>query len=102
MVCVYSRFNLNYIDDKGEKQRPVMIHRAILGSVERQIAVLTESFAGKWPFWLSPRQAMVVPVGHMYNDYAKDVARRLKEAGFCAEADTDDGNTMNKKVNIDI
>ena len=53
------RFNLNYIDDKGEKQHPVMIHRAILGSVERMIAVLTESYGGKWPFWLSPRQVNV-------------------------------------------
>merc|ERR1711976_818569 len=50
------RFNLNYIDEKGEKKHPVMIHRAILGSVERMIAVLLESFGGKWPFWLSPRQ----------------------------------------------
>ena len=50
------RFNLAFIDDKGEKQHPVMIHRAILGSVERMIAVLTESYGGKWPFWLSPRQ----------------------------------------------
>merc|ERR1719216_515018 len=48
------KFNLEYVDDKGEKQHPVMIHRAILGSVERMIAVLTENFGGKWPFWLSP------------------------------------------------
>jgi len=92
------RFNLNYIDDKGEKQHPVMIHRAILGSVERMIAVLTESYGGKWPFWLSPRQAMVVPVGIPFNGYASEVASKLRAAGFCCEADTDDGNTMNKKV----
>merc|ERR1719220_976232 len=55
---------------KGEKKRPVMIHRAILGSVERMIAVLTENFGGKWPFWLSPRQVMVVPVGPTFNEYA--------------------------------
>merc|ERR1711971_477127 len=91
------RFNLNYIDAKGEKHHPVMIHRAILGSVE-MIAVLTESTGGKWPFWLSPRQAMVVPVGIPFNGYAGEVAAMLKKAGFCAEADTDDGNTMNKKV----
>merc|ERR1719427_2111434 len=92
------RFNLNYIDEKGDKKHPVMIHRAILGSVERMIAVLTESFGGKWPFWLSPRQAMVVPVGIPFNKYAKEVADTMRVKGFCVEADTDDGNTMNKKV----
>jgi len=92
------RFNLQYTDEKGEKQHPVMIHRAILGSTERMMAVLTENFGGKWPFWLSPRQAMVVPVGVPFNSYAKEVAELLKTKGFCAEADTDDGNTMNKKV----
>merc|ERR1712066_519222 len=92
------RFNLNYIDEKGEKQRPVMIHRAILGSVERMIAVLTENFGGKWPFWLSPRQAMVVPVAPLYNDYAKEIVTMMKAGGFCVEADVDNSNTMNKKV----
>merc|ERR1711994_458453 len=85
-------------DDKGEKQPPVMIHRAILGSVERMIAILTENFAGKWPFWLSPRQVMVVPVAPPFNDYAKHVQRMMHSGGFCADADTDDSNTMNKKV----
>jgi len=92
------RFNLSYIDEKGEKQKPVMIHRAILGSVERMIAVLTENYGGKWPFWLSPRQVMVVPVGIPFNGYASEVAGRMRTLGYCAEADTDDGNTMNKKV----
>merc|ERR1739844_700652 len=92
------RFNLGYVDEKGEKQAPVMIHRAILGSCERMMAVLTESFGGKWPFWLSPRQAMVVPVGLPFNSYAKEVSDMMRAKGFCVEADTDDGNTMNKKV----
>merc|ERR1711981_828971 len=92
------QFNLSYIDEKGEKQFPVMIHRAILGSVERMIAVLTESCGGKWPFWLSPRQVAVVPVGIPFNDYAKQVTDQLRAAGFCAEAKTEDGDTMNKKV----
>jgi len=92
------RFNLSYVDDKGEKQPPVMIHRAILGSVERMIAVLTENFAGKWPFWLSPRQTMVVPVGPSLNQYAQDIRDRLKSNGYCADVDTDDGNSFNKKV----
>jgi len=92
------RFNLSYVDDKGEKQTPVMIHRAILGSVERMIAVLTENFAGKWPFWLSPRQAMVVPVGPSLNQYAQEIRDSLKTNGYCADVDTDDGNSFNKKV----
>ena len=72
--------------------------RAILGSLERYIAILTENFGGKWPFWLSPRQAMVVPVGPHVNDYAQDVRDNLKSSGYCADVDVDDGNTMNKKV----
>ncbi|XP_035905621.1 threonine--tRNA ligase 1, cytoplasmic isoform X1 [Anopheles stephensi] len=92
------RFNLNYIDDSGEKKRPVIIHRAVLGSVERMIAILTENYAGKWPFWLSPRQVMVVPVGPAYDDYADKVRQRLHEAGFMVEADLDAGDTMNKKI----
>ncbi|XP_049284736.1 threonine--tRNA ligase 1, cytoplasmic isoform X2 [Anopheles funestus] len=92
------RFNLNYIDDNGEKKRPVIIHRAVLGSVERMIAILTENYAGKWPFWLSPRQVMVVPVGPVYDEYADKVRQRLHEAGFMVEADLDAGDTMNKKI----
>ena len=92
------RFNLNYIDEKGEKKHPVIIHRAILGSVERMVAVLLESFGGKWPFWLSPRQAMVVPVAAPFNEYAQTVQKQLKEAGFMCEANVDNTETMNKKV----
>ncbi|XP_055642337.1 threonine--tRNA ligase 1, cytoplasmic isoform X2 [Toxorhynchites rutilus septentrionalis] len=92
------RFNLNYIDDNGEKKRPVIIHRAVLGSVERMIAILTESYAGKWPFWLSPRQIMVVPVGPQFDEYADKVRSRLHDSGFMAEADLDAGDTMNKKI----
>merc|ERR1712226_977255 len=92
------KFNLEYVDDKGEKKRPVMIHRAILGSVERMIAVLTENFGGKWPFWLSPRQVMVVPVGPAFNEYAVKVKDQLKSVGFMCDADLDNSNTMNKKV----
>ncbi|XP_034475272.1 threonine--tRNA ligase 1, cytoplasmic isoform X1 [Drosophila innubila] len=92
------RFNLNYIADDGEKKRPVIIHRAILGSVERMIAILTENYAGKWPFWLSPRQVMVVPVGPAYDEYAKSVRDQLYAAGFMSEVDCDAGDTMNKKI----
>lgn len=92
------RFDLNYIGVDGEKKRPVMIHRAILGSVERMIAVLTESYAGKWPFWLSPRQAMIIPVAGPFNEYATKVKQQLFEAGFMCDVDTDDSDTMNKKI----
>uniref|UniRef100_A0A0K8TP76 threonine--tRNA ligase n=1 Tax=Tabanus bromius TaxID=304241 RepID=A0A0K8TP76_TABBR len=92
------RFNLTYVSETGEKKRPVIIHRAILGSVERMIAILTENYAGKWPFWLSPRQVMVVPVGPTFDEYAESVKNKLHEAGFMVEADLDAGDTMNKKI----
>lgn len=63
--------------ESGEKKRPVIIHRAILGSVERMIAILTESCGGKWPFWLSPRQCIVIPVGTPFHDYAFKVCKNI-------------------------
>ena len=62
------------------------------------VAVLTENFGGKWPFWLSPRQAMVVPVGPHVNSYGQEIRDRLQADGYCTDVDVDDGNTMNKKV----
>lgn len=90
-------FKLNYVDQTESTKRPVMIHRAILGSVERMTAILTEHFAGRWPFWLSPRQVLVVPVSPKYEDYANKVKSRLYDAGFWAEIDNS-GNTLNKKI----
>jgi len=84
-------------DEDGSLKRPVMIHRAILGSVERMTAILTEHYAGKWPFWLSPRQILVVPVGVRYFDYAHEVQQKLWKAGFYAEDDLS-GNTLQKKI----
>ncbi|KAJ1851573.1 threonyl-tRNA synthetase, partial [Coemansia sp. RSA 2703] len=78
-------------------QRPVIIHRAILGSVERMIGILTENFAGKWPMWLSPRQVMVVPVTGVVFDYAQEVRDKLHKAGFYADVDLG-GETLNKKI----
>lgn len=74
-----------------------MIHRAILGSVERMTAILIEHFGGKWPFWLSPRHVLVIPVGVKYFDYAEEVRQALFEAGLFADADVS-GNTLQKKV----
>ncbi|ELU14394.1 hypothetical protein CAPTEDRAFT_158346 [Capitella teleta] len=94
------RFDLTYVtgDESGEKKRPVMIHRAILGSVERMIAILCENYGGKWPFWLSPRQAIVVPVAPPFDEYAKKVQEMVYAAGFQCEMDLDSGATMNKKI----
>lgn len=92
------RFNLTYDSETGEKKRPVIIHRAILGSVERMMAILTENFGGKWPFWLSPRQSTVVPVGPMFEDYAQKVCQEINRAGFICDMDVDQGDTMNKKI----
>ncbi|XP_041855734.1 threonine--tRNA ligase 1, cytoplasmic [Melanotaenia boesemani] len=93
------RFNLTFVSrDGGDEIRPVIIHRAILGSVERMIAILTENYGGKWPLWLSPRQVMVVPVGPTCEEYAEKVKQEFHNAGFMADVDVDPGCTLNKKI----
>lgn len=92
------RFDLTYKCPTGEKKRPVIIHRALLGSVERIFAILTEHYGGKWPFWLSPRQIMVIPINANMHGYAMDVERKLYEAGFMVEIDLDQGDTFNRKI----
>ena len=77
--------------------RPVMIHRAIIGSFERFMAILVEHFAGKWPFWLSPRQILVVPVMPAVNDYVEEVQRIFEDGDLIADIDISD-NTMPKKI----
>ncbi|XP_063055318.1 threonine--tRNA ligase 1, cytoplasmic [Engraulis encrasicolus] len=92
------RFNLEYVGSDGGMHRPVMIHRAVLGSVERMIAILAENFGGKWPFWLSPAQVMVIPIGGDSEQYAQEVVCKLKAAGFMADVDDDPGATLNKRI----
>ena len=93
-----NRFELEFKAETSSHARPVMIHRAILGSVERMAAILTEHFKGRWPFWLSPRQILVVPVGVKYNDYAQSIQQKLsKDHAFYADVDLS-GNTLQKKV----
>ncbi|XP_064232382.1 threonine--tRNA ligase 2, cytoplasmic isoform X4 [Aotus nancymaae] len=93
------RFNLTYVSKDGDdKKRPVIIHRAILGSVERMIAILSENYGGKWPFWLSPRQVMVIPVGPTCEKYALQVSSEFFEEGFMADVDLDHSCTLNKKI----
>jgi len=91
------RFELEFTNSKGEKERPVVIHRAIAGSLERAMGVLIEHFAGTFPLWLAPRQAIVVPVGEKFEDYARSVEASLKQSGIRVSWDySSDG--LNKKV----
>uniref|UniRef100_A0A665UEX4 threonine--tRNA ligase n=1 Tax=Echeneis naucrates TaxID=173247 RepID=A0A665UEX4_ECHNA len=92
------RFHLQYVGKDGQLHRPVMIHRAVLGSLERMIAILAENFGGKWPLWLSPAQVMVIPVGGNSESYAKQVVQQFREAGFLADLNDDQGATLNKKI----
>ena len=84
------RFELEYQSDDGSRQRPIMIHRALFGSVERFFAVLTEHYAGAFPPWLSPVQVIGIPVAGEYNDYLFDIADRLKASRIRVEVDTSD------------
>ena len=81
------RFELEYVGEDGEKHRPVMIHRALLGSIERFIGVITEHFAGAFPAWLSPVQVKILPVTDRASGYADEVQRKLDALGFRAEVD---------------
>ncbi len=81
------RFALEYVGEDGQKHRPVMIHRVVLGSIERFIGVITEHFAGAFPVWLSPVQAKVMPITDRAAGYARSVAEKLDEAGIRVETD---------------
>ena len=81
------RFDLEYVGADGEKHCPVMIHRVVFGSIERFIGVITEHFAGAFPVWLSPVQAVVMPITDRVNDYAEEVTAKLNDLGFRVESD---------------
>uniref|UniRef100_A0A674MIE5 threonine--tRNA ligase n=1 Tax=Takifugu rubripes TaxID=31033 RepID=A0A674MIE5_TAKRU len=91
------RFDLQYVGPDGQLHRPVMIHRAVLGSLERMIAILAENFGGKWPLWLSPAQVMVIPVGGDSEPYGKQVSG-FRHAGFMVDMNSDQSATLNKKI----
>ena len=91
------RFGMEYVDEHGERQRPVMIHRALYGSIERFMGVITEHFAGAFPTWLAPVQVALIPITDRHVDYARSVERRLREAGARVEVDASD-NTMGAKI----
>ncbi len=81
------RFELEYVGEDGQKHRPVMIHRALLGSIERFIGVITEHFAGAFPAWLAPVQVELLPVTDRAVQYAQDICQKLTDAGFRVEVD---------------
>ena len=81
------RFDLEYVGPDGNRHRPVMIHRAILGSLERMIGILVEHYEGKFPLWLAPVQAKVLSITESQADYAQEVVKQLQAAGVRASAD---------------
>ena len=90
-------FNLEYVDEHGEKQRPIMIHRVCFGSIERFIGIITEHFAGKFPAWLAPVQVKVIPVSDKTLDYSEKVYAAIKASGVRCELDA-----RNEKVGYKI
>ena len=92
-----ARFGLEYTDKDGTKKTPVMIHRAILGSVERFMSVLIEHFAGAFPVWLAPVQVQIIPIAEKHVDYGQKLVQLLKEKGLRAEID-DHNETMQSKI----
>jgi threonyl-tRNA synthetase len=91
------RFKATYEAEDGTRKTPVMVHRAILGSLERFIGILIENHAGRFPLWLNPVQAKILPVADRFADYARRVATRMTQAGIRAEADVRN-ESLRKKV----
>ncbi len=99
LVMLPERFDLNYIDEHGQPQRPIAIHRAILGSLERFIGIITEHFAGAFPFWCAPVQAVIVPIADRHNDAAGELAGVLRSRGIRVEVDNS-SNRMQNKIRV--
>ena len=91
------RLGATFVDKDGSKKVPVMLHRALFGSLERFIGILIENYAGKLPFWLSPAQAVVLPIAEEHNDYAKKIFEELFKEGIKCEVDL-----RNQKINYKI
>ena len=90
------RLGASYVDKDGSKKVPVMLHRALFGSLERFIGILIENYAGKFPFWISPLQTVVIPISEDFNDYASKVSKKIKEAGMTSMVDLKNHNLNNK------
>jgi len=91
------RLGASYVDKDGVKKIPVMLHRALFGSLERFIGILIEHYAGKFPFWISPLQTVVIPISEDFNDYATQVSTKLKNAGISSITDLKNNN-LNYKI----
>jgi threonyl-tRNA synthetase len=91
------RFNLSYIGPDGQAHQPVMLHRAILGSLERFLGVLIEHYAGAFPIWLAPVQVMLIPIAVRHQEYARQVTKKLSDAGLRVELD-DRNEKMGYKI----
>ncbi len=96
LVMLPERFDLHYIDEDGTQQRPLAIHRAIYGSLERFIGVITEHFGGAFPLWLAPVQAVVIPIADRHQDAARELAGVLAARGLRVEVDDSDNRMQNK------
>ncbi len=96
LVMLPERFDLTYIDEHGKEQRPIAIHRAIYGSLERFIGILVEHFAGALPLWVAPVQAVVIPIADRHLDAARELAAVLAARGLRVEVDDSDGRMQNK------
>jgi threonyl-tRNA synthetase len=92
-----ARFELEYVGEDGERHQPVMVHRALFGSVERFFGVLIEHYAGAFPLWLAPVQVGLVPISERHHEYAKKIEAELKAAGLRVEVD-DRNEKMNGKI----
>jgi threonyl-tRNA synthetase len=99
LVMLPERFDLHYIDEEGAQQRPVAIHRAIYGSLERFIGVITEHFGGAFPFWLAPVQAVVIPIADRHIEAATELAALLRGRGLRIEVD-ETSNRMQNKIRL--
>lgn len=91
------RLDASYVDKDGTKKVPVMLHRALFGSLERFIGILIENYAGKFPFWISPLQTMVIPISEEFNDYAVEVSKKIKKIGISSAVDLKNNN-LNYKI----
>ena len=91
------RLDASYVDKDGTKKIPVMLHRALFGSLERFIGILIEHYAGKFPFWIAPLQAMVIPVSDEFDIYAKKISKQIRDAGISCEVDLKNHN-LNYKI----
>lgn len=92
-----NRFGLSFTNEQGEQEQPVVIHRAISGSLERFMGIMIEHFAGTFPLWLAPEQVRIVPVSEAFTDYAYNVKKSLEENQIRVSIDTS-SDSLNKKV----